>query len=512
MKKSSYFLMAAVVTCFAACVEKNTPSNSGSSNGSADESTSGSTNFVLTPEQTKTKLFDVAKELTDKFYTADQRAAIELVDYLYDKYENYDRSELENHYGHRYDAILKIPAYAHAVVQGRQAPSDLITHSYTFAFPSESVIFEADDASRSWKNKGNATDNSIIFRFKNKNGIWCEAKLWGEGNTHELSYSWDKSHWEWVEEKVYRDDVTQTGWNYYYYRYFYYDAGGYFYYNWYRRNVFDGTYEAIAEVPTKTHFTLKQNNTEYIRLDFEQEMQKNNHADFSVSAIVANLQWTADIHITSTSANVAWAFYYDSTPLISAAASLPSIELIDKQDSQTWQEWIDTYADNYDYLLNHITSANAVVDVLGKLQIKANIRDFAKAYGDYKTWDELRDNTQRSCDRLCNVINSNLTNGLYFGNDLKQAEIRTQSKVSGYNYWQWIYNPYTGYYTQQYVYKEEFKPEGVLYFPIDGTSYAFEEYFNRKPFTDLQYTVESLVNAYIRISRNLYDEVGTIEF
>ena len=69
------------------------------------------------------------------------------------------------------------------------------------------------------------------------------------------------------------------------------------------------------------------------------------------------------------------------------------------------------------------------------------------------------------------------------------------------------YDYYTG---QQQEYYRYF-PEGVLYFPEDKTTYGFDQYFDRKPFTDLQYTVEDLANKYIQLSKYLYDEVGTVE-
>ena len=86
---------------------------------------------------------------------------------------------------------------------------------------------------------------------------------------------------------------------------------------------------------------------------------------------------------------------------------------------------------------------------------------------------------------MCIIINERQTNGIYYNSDTKQAELRAQTTYDGYGYY----------------------PEMVLYFPQDGTTYAVDLYFDRAPFTDLQYTVEDLVNAYIRLSYWLYDEV-----
>ena len=109
---------------------------------------------------------------------------------------------------------------------------------------------------------------------------------------------------------------------------------------------------------------------------------------------------------------------------------------------------------------------------------------------------------------MVKLINRHQENGLYYGSNLKQAEVVAQvARETRYRY---DYDYYTGQYREYTV--NEYYPEGVLYFPSDSTTYAFEQYFNRKPFTDLQYAVEDLANAYIRLSHYLYDEVGDISF
>jgi hypothetical protein len=94
--------------------------------------------------------------------------------------------------------------------------------------------------------------------------------------------------------------------------------------------------------------------------------------------------------------------------------------------------------------------------------------------------------------QFCSIFNENSTNGIYFNSDVKQAELRVIAAYDEIEEW--------------------YNPEPVLFFPSDGTSYGFEQYFNRKPFTDLQYMLEDIINAYIQTSQSLFDEVGTVEF
>ena len=448
MKKYLYFATAVLVAMgmtFSSCGKND---NTLTPDESATNSDKPSVTKELTPEESKEKLMSVAEKFIGKFNTDDQKAAIQLADGLYEKYESYSWDEFENHYEHRYDAIFNMPRYVKQVVAGQKSPT-AIDESYIFSFEGESAIWEADDATRTWKYKGAASDNSVIFRFTDKNGTQCEAKAWGEGKT-------DTYH------------------------------------------ITEGT-DVTAVLPAKILFTLKQGTNEIIRVEFGQEMVKNNHAYFTVSAAIVNLKWTTDIKINSTSGSFAFAFYYGSERMFSAAANLPSYQLIDKQDSQTYEEWLEQYGDRYDELLRNIGEADALIDIIGEVQIKVKVNNFSYAYRDYNNWrDRYSSYTKEGSDKFCDIINSNQTNGIYYNSDIKQAQVHAQTTI---NYtWQDSEGTHT-----------EYAPEAVLLFP-DGTTYAFEEYFNRKPFTDLQYSVEDLLNKYIRLSQLLYDNVGEVDF
>jgi len=143
-------------------------------------------------------------------------------------------------------------------------------------------------------------------------------------------------------------------------------------------------------------------------------------------------------------------------------------------------------------LIREIGGADAVVDIFGMAQGKINITNGGQAYTDICRLDENRvpDYTQDGAQQYCDAINNAQTNGIYFNSDTKQADVRMIALSDEYSYW----------------------PEPVLYFPIDGTSYAFEEYFDRKPFTELQQSVENLINSYIRISTWLTQNAGEIHF
>lgn len=558
MKKQFLFaaVFVALTISFSACDQAM---NGGGNGDNGNGGGGGGTGTELTPEQTKDKLMNIANGVLNTFNTEDQKAAIRLFDGLYDKYQNYSYDGFEEHYEHRYDEIFRLPQYAKGVLAGTKR-STQIDGAYTFSFAGESAIWEADDANRTWVYKGKASDNSVIFRAKDKNGVMCEAKAWGEGNEKSYSYTWEEKHWEYPKNYVNENALTYgyatgyyngqyhefyvnqgLGWYYsdyssnysnYYVTYgaidgaslsyaecyingnywsCYYDGYG-FYYNDYNNGheVVDGTRTVTGVLPASIHFSFKQADNEIIRIDFTQEMIKNNHAYFTVDARVVNIRWNADFKINSTNGSFATAFYYGNQSLFSAIAHLPSYKLIDKQDDQTYERWIEEYEERYDELLRKIGSADGMVDINGQAQYRLNVSNFGYAYRDIKKLDDqgVPTNTQDGAQRYCNAINEAQENGLYFNSDVKQADIRM--KVMAEERTGWNYDPNTGQETP-YTYTSYFM-EPVLYFPSDRTTYAFEEYFDRKPFTDLQYSLEDLANAYIRLSDWLYGEVGEIHF
>jgi len=510
---------------------------------------------VYTPEQTKNKLMDVAERMVKTFNTDDQKAVINLAENLYVKFKDYSWDETGDYFENRYTELWEKPRNMIRMAQGRRMPV-ATNYGYTFSFAGEAAIFEADETNQKWVYKGKSNDKSMILRCKDSNGNTVEAKFWSEGTETTYKYTWEDYHWD--APKKYADEegvtlsvhgyyngsyynlrqdetggwyYTQEVWDEQAYEYvdkkFYVnlaeveieDAYGYkqvgendwdsYYYNYeattgrfYRKDwsneykVYDGTTRTVTAVlPAKTFFTLKQGNTELIRFETQQEFVKNNHADVSVQCKLANLNWTMDANLKSKSFNFAFTFNYGTKKFFSGVANLPSIELIDKQDNQTFEDWAKQYEDRYEELLKKIGPAEGIFDLFGEVQVKVNTSNFGYAARDFMDWDKNGDNfrTKKSTQQFCDIFNLNATNGIYYGNDTKQAELRVI--VS---------------YDERY---DEYEPEPVLYFPADGSSYGFQQYFDRKPFTsDLKYMVEDLVNDYIRCSKSLYDEVGTVSF
>lgn len=534
MKKYFIHVMAviALIMALPACNQNksNDPTDPGTNPDKPSETK------LFTPEESKDKLMSVANRMVGTFNTDDQKAAIELADGIYEKYRDYNFDEFEKQ-ADKYDELFRKTAhYVRGVLRGDNTP--VSAEVITFSFENESVIFEADEANHTWKNLGKAGDNSIILRCTDKNGTPCEAKFWGEGSSKTYEYTYEEYHWEtptpYVDNSeieyvrayingegyyLYHDDYGRwyyTTWDDYtgdeetiyvtlsecdevysyhnMYGSLYYDRerDQFYYYDWENEHkVSDGWRTIRGIIPAKIMFTLKQGSNEIIRFELAQDLVKNDHANLSVSVKVTNLSWTADIKIGSTNGSFAFDFKYDSERVLGVAASLPSYKLIDKADDMSYEDWIHQYEERYEELIKSVGEANGLVDIMGEVQVKAKIHNFGYAYRDFRKQEGFDNYSRPSVEKFCQLINDNQTNGIYYNSDLKQAEVRVQ--VTGDDY-------------------GRFYPEGVLFFPSDSTTYAFEQYFVRKPFTDLQYAVEDLVNAYIRLSPHLYGEVGEISF
>lgn len=445
MKKYLFMaMMAAVALSFNGC--KDGPSNnSGKEKEDGDEINKEAITEQLSPEETKEHLMKIANGLVGKFNANDQKAALELMDGMIEKYETYDWEPFEDYFETRYDELFAGPRYVRAVLKG-ESPVPAMNHAYTFSFAGESMVWEADDANRTWVNRGPASDNSIILRAKDKSGTMCEAKIWGTGTTKTYEVTWDEN---------------------------------------------GESYTAKGIVPEMVHFTLTQGGKQIVSADLKQDMQRNNHATFHIDAKVVNLRWTTDLDIRTTNGSFGFAFYYGEEKIMSALANLPKYKLLPKDNStdvESYENWIEQYEDQYDNLLREIGSADAIVDIFGMAQCKINITNGGQTYADISNLDVP--STQQGAQQYCDIINAAQTNGIYFNSDIKQADVRMMV-------------------TEHYG---DYEPEPVLYFPSDQTSYSFEQYFNREPFTDLQQSVETLANNYIKISSWLTNNVGEIHF
>ena len=457
-KKFLYALAAALVAgmSFYGCKGKNEPDNGngyGNNDGPKEQ---------LSPEDAKEHLMDVGKRMIAIFKAEDQKETAELAEGLYEKFYEYDWESVGEEFANQYEEVFapkgmpasvapmaQILRYCIRTAEGASSPTNV---SYIFSFAKDNFIYECDDETKKWVNKGKSDDNSAIVRFKDKNGVKCEARCWGDGAEKTFTYSWYDEY----------DHINR-------------EYGG--------------------VLPANIHLYVKQGKKEIIRVDFSQEFQKNDHANFNIDATFAFLHWTADIVVKTHQASGAFAFDYENKKVFSAIFNAPDIDLspVAKNENQNYEEWAESFTNKYESLLNKIGEANGAVDIFGEIQIKAKTPNFTQAYKDWLKWDNdtrgrVYSTKKEDVEQFCEIFNSNSENGIYFASDVKQGEVRVQPR-----------------YDEEY---REYNPEGVVYFPQDGTTYAFEEYFYRKPFTNFVKMAEDVANQFIQLSKDLEEAVG----
>ena len=459
MRKQFIFALATAFVAgmsFYGCNDKNAPDNGYGNNDGPKEQ--------LSPEDSKEYLVTEGQKMMDVFKAEDQKETAEVVEGLYDKFGAYDWASVGESFADQYDQVFganHMPAcmvpmaqmlrYGVRTATGATSPTGM---NYVWSFAQDNCIYECNDQTKTWEYKGKSSDNSAIVRFTDKNGVACEARCWGEG-----------------AEKTYT-------------------------YEWYEK--YDNTYNKLGGVlPAKVHFYIKQGNKELVRFDLEQQFEKNDHAILSLNAKFAFIRWTMDIVVKTTQASGAFAFYYNDQKVVGAIYNAPDIDLspIAKSENQDYEAWARSFENKYEDLLKKIGEADGAVDIFGEVQVKAKISNFTKAYQEWLAWDKAADKsgpTKESCQQVCNIFNDNSENGIYFASDVKQAEVRVQPR-----------------YDERY---EDWHPEGVLYFPQDSTTYAFEEYFNRKPFTNFVQMAQDVANKFIQLSEDLENSIGQLSF
>lgn len=454
---------------------------------------------LMTADQQKEYLYNAGKAFIETFNANDQKEAIDFAEGVYRRYEEFDWDQINDDFYNeftngRYKAIFSMPRRIAQIAAGQRMPS-VEDATYMFSLAGEGTTFTFNDRTKTIDIERNNTADAIV-NFKDENGTACQLRIWGEGAETEYSYTYNE--YEWV-----CDDYNAE-----------YDYCN----NGHRELV--GTKTISAKIPATLRMTLKQGEKEIIGFTMSLETKKNDHLYLSYNIQVVNMTVTFDTKVNSTNAAIAFNYTYGSTPLLTASVNLPKYELIDKQDKQTWEEWLELYEERYERLLGQVGAGEAKLDIMGKLQVKATVSDFSLLYDGYMAWDKKYDNENYSDyehrynynngydnevgyyyawwempkysleaqEAKCELYNKYCNAAVYYGNDIEQAKLKLQPYSQ-----KGTENLYNGDRIQYTYYDIEY----VCYFPKDETSYSFEDYFTSNKFKALVDMVEDLVNSYI---------------
>ncbi len=477
----------------------------------------------LNSTDSKDYLVETGKQLLNTFNTADQKAAVDLCNGLYKKYESYNWDDIENQietdYHSQFEPFFGMPRRMAQVAAGEQLPT-ATDKTILFSLAAMGRLFEMDDANKTIKIT-RTNDATARLLFKDADGTQCEVKLWGEGKETEIAYTY--------EEYSYKDQYDQNG-----------NCTGY-------ERVYEGKRTIKVQAPATIKMYLKQGSNTIISFTFNWDSNLKDYFNESLALQVVNITVSEDAEVSTASAKAAFAVNYGETTLLSGAVSLPKYELIEWSNGgniteANGEEWIAKYEQRYEYLLGKLGAGETKLNVLDRVHVVGQMTDGAALYDAAVAWDkkydaddissrtytykytyeteygtEYRTGTdeyypywERACHTLtaqkeyCSIYDKYLSCALYYGNneEEKQAELKLQPCEHKDSYEPWEYtNRYNYGYSDfsvnfpiNYV---TYEVEPVLYFPKDQTTYAFETYFDGKTFNSLVYMAEDLVNKYI---------------
>ena len=453
--KYAAMLFAAVAMAFAGCksqVEKDFESDY-NENANVKE---------MTPDEQKDYLVEVGKEFIATFNAEDQRGAVNLAEGLYRKYSTWDweviGEQMEKEFN-KMDAqgFFRMPARIAALVTGEATTMD--TKEFLISFAVAGRLFEFDEKTKTMK-VSETKDGSIVARFKDENGTDCELKVWGEGKTTTVTFTYDEYRWE--------DEYDDYG----------YYVGS--------KKIYVGTRIIKAEVPAEIHMYLKQGSTTIMAVEFTWESNFKDYINHSLSLKITNITWSQELKASTEEASAAFSLMYGDTKLIVAAVDLPKYKLIDWEGGkditlEEGESWIEQYDDQYKTILGSLGKGEGVVDIMSKVRGKMSITDGAGFYDAMNRWSNTNYATDLEDETAyCDVYNNYIHAGLYYGGKTEQAQVKMQPTYS--------YTHDNG--------KEYYNSVPVLYFPKDGTTYEVVTFFESAKFNVLIDLAEDLLNAY----------------
>lgn len=434
---------------------------------------------VLSSDQQKDFLVDVAEELINTFNPNDQKEAVEVANDLYYKYENYDwdaiggefENEFDEFYSSEFESFFGMPRRLIDAINGKSKVA-LEDKEILLTLSKFGRIIEFDDDSKTVKIT-KTDDKSIIAKFTDSKGKKCELKVWGEGKEIEGSYTYEDYYWEYQFDEwgnCIGEEFVSRG----------------------KRTI-------RAKVPTTIKMYLKHGSNTLISFTFEWDSNIKDFVNTSLNLQVVNIRFAEETKVSTTEASAVFSFSYGDKALVAAAVHLPKYELIGWEGGKDITEeegenWIEKYDDQYDNLLGKVGKGEVKLNILDKIQLRGGVTDGAALVDAFYNWDEkyYSDDLTR-CQDLSDLLNKYLHLSLYYNNTTtEQAKVLTQVCEQEYGY----------------------DIEPILYFPQEETGIAVMTYFNSTKFLDLTDLVEDLANAYIALDKNhlIFGEDFVLDF
>ena len=507
---------------------------------------------TMSPIEQKDKMLSVATEFIEMFKPKDHRDLIELISYFVDKYGSYDWDSVYGHYEEEFPLLRQLARGIRTLIE-EDVTYNLALEVYDF--PRFTGIFEADDEKHTWQYLGES--ENIEFRFKNVEGELCSITLAGQGESVEVEFEYETDSIVskvWVEEEGYVDYVLVYANERINYSYpiniIHYDEKGnylfdkryatgevipaHYEYQW---KITNGYYDYVyymqpnkVVLPSNISFSLKEAGVEHIELDMNIDIEKSSYAKYDMNLRLANITFVNNISVSDKDAFVNIDVKIDDKSLISAKASLPAVVLMGKATEDELWAWLEEYDASIDETpFDRIKTGfvTAEVDIVNQMQIKASSKDIMKFYHElYKLDDLYSEKLGESYSieydyikAFADCYNKNMQVGVYYNTPVQQAELQMDVVVIGVRTYEESEEAATDESAtgvtdvMSKVRKEKvYDSQLVLYFPQNGTTYQFEDYFTKVAFGSLADMIENLVDNYMKLAEyNKIEPIGLTE-
>lgn len=507
---------------------------------------------TMSPIEQKDKMLSVATEFIEMFKPKDHRDLIELISYFVDKYGSYDWDSVYGHYEEEFPLLRQLARGIRTLIE-EDVTYNLALEVYDF--PRFTGIFEADDEKHTWQYLGES--ENIELRFKNVEGELCSITLAGQGESVEVEFEYETDSIVskvWVEEEGYVDYVLVYANERINYSYpiniIHYDEKGnylfdkryatgevipaHYEYQW---KITNGYYDYVyymqpnkVVLPSNISFSLKEAGVEHIELDMNIDIEKSSYAKYDMNLRLANITFVNNISVSDKDAFVNIDVKIDDKSLISAKASLPAVVLMGKATEDELWTWLDEYDASIDETpFDRIKTGfvTAEVDIVNQMQIKASSKDIMKFYHElYKLDDLYSEKLGESYSieydyikAFADCYNKNMQVGVYYNTPVQQAELQMDVVVIGVRTYEESEEAATDESAMgvtdvmSKVRKEKvYDSQLVLYFPQNGTTYQFEDYFTKVAFGSLADMIENLVDNYMKLAEyNKIEPIGLTE-
>lgn len=405
---------------------------------------------ILTPAQSKQFLESTATDFLNKFRAADQRQLIELAAYAGEKYgdleapEEFEISPVNP--AKMIGALAK--AFSHA--DASRAGTVIFEYTYKLDFSQFTGIYVP--GRDSWVKQGDSKD--IIFRFDDAKGNKCELKATAAGGASEVNfkdydydYDYDYSN----------DDYTE--------------------------------YEYISnfevKIPKNLTITLTAGSTTLIDAKVVSDINVKGHrCTIDADITVANLKALAKIEGNDSKATQTSSFSVSGETILSSSASLNGNHLCDI-------DYFEKNEDDDELAIKVLTNGKATASVLNKVSIDADVTFNADVFealeGDWYSWNyNSKAEAQAAAQAAAKTLEKYLKTKVRYNNTTTEQASLTWGVAFDEDYW--------------YDYWECYL-EPLLKFKSDGSTYSFEEYFE-KGFGSVEDLFEDILDNYERVWKN----------